>query len=688
MKLIKIGLLLSLLTVNASQLTSFTAPRATFDGKSYDKKQQIDITLSTDQEIADYYGDYSSIENFQLKNYLYSVIKDMYTETTYDEVSNYLKITDRNWDLYDESKFDPSTFTFKKAKETNDWYTDTLYFADRTTPSKQINNNINGFASSADGVGNWDNKVRPKGAQVDKEHVWPKSRGFATESANGAHSDMHHLISGDGPTNQQGHSDECYGEVVDKTAKSTKEIYAKYFDGTTGLSGWTGLDANGENVFEPIDDWKGDIARALFYMDTRYSNSSNPTSKEPYLQLIDGEKGDNFDPKAHYKGNTGIHHNLSTMIKWHSLDPVDNYEYRRNDLIYKNVTKNRNPYIDYPSLVYKVYGGSLEELSKDISLKVDKTFTFPVNNDAGTEVTMTSSDEKVISVNKDDFSIKALKAGVATVTITGTFEGVEKTYTFTITVTKNTQNPFKDLTLNVNGFQVLNIKNDENTPLTITSSDTNIVAVDDKKLIIMGLKVGAATITIVGTFAEEEEAYTFKVTVVEPQDSTIGTTTDNLPVNKLKVNLVGLNETADFKLTKVTHFADGSMTVYAFGKGRIEIDRQASSYGVKVSSSNTKVAAVESIDGKEYIDINGVGTTNIAVVEKLTETSEYVVTNITVVSLLPQKTMIIIGVSLGVVVLIIAIVVLVIVLNKKKKKNTKPKNNSKKKSSKNSKMKD
>lgn len=39
---------------------------------------------------------------------------------------------------------------------------------------------------------------------------------------------------------------------------------------------------------------------------------------------------------------------------WHALDAVDTYELARNDLIYSELQRNRNPFIDYPQLVEQI----------------------------------------------------------------------------------------------------------------------------------------------------------------------------------------------------------------------------------------------------------------------------------------------------------------------------------------------
>lgn len=83
----------------------------------------------------------------------------------------------------------------------------------------------------------------------------------------------------------------------------------------------------------------------------RYSDyKETNTEAEPYLELTDDVTKE--DDNAHYHG---VFHNLSTYLKWNEQDPVDEYEKHRNNLIYKNVQNNRNPFVDYPSWARAVY---------------------------------------------------------------------------------------------------------------------------------------------------------------------------------------------------------------------------------------------------------------------------------------------------------------------------------------------
>lgn len=98
-----------------------------------------------------------------------------------------------------------------------------------------------------------------------------------------------------------------------------------------------GIDYNGP-VATPTSSWKGDVARACFYMAVRY-NGLNVVNGNPNENII-GQIGD-----------------LSTLLTWNQTDPRDDFEMNRNNYIY-TWQVNRNPFIDYPTLANYVFGAN------------------------------------------------------------------------------------------------------------------------------------------------------------------------------------------------------------------------------------------------------------------------------------------------------------------------------------------
>ena len=167
----------------------------------------------------------------------------------------------------------------------------------------------------------------------NREHIFPQSRGgFETalgDTADGINiwtstsanttvdgvSDAHHIRAANGQENSS-RNNKNYGNVA------TSTVYA----GPTGTQG----------------SWKGDVARALFYMGVRFNG----------LNVLNGDPSElsGTDPS----GNIG---DLATLLSWNTQDPRDDFEMNRNNIIY-NWQMNRNPFIDYPLLADYIYGAN------------------------------------------------------------------------------------------------------------------------------------------------------------------------------------------------------------------------------------------------------------------------------------------------------------------------------------------
>lgn len=165
--------------------------------------------------------------------------------------------------------------------------------------------------------------------QWNREHVWPNSHGIY--DATPAYSDLHHLRPTDVTVNSiRGNMD--FGLVTHSPSTLVNSTYGlastfSYVDST---------------YFEPRDEVKGDVARMLFYMATRYEG----TNGEPNLELVNGTTSI----------NTATLGDLTTLIAWHLQDPVDAFELNRNHIIY-SIQGNRNPFIDHPEYVARIFGG-------------------------------------------------------------------------------------------------------------------------------------------------------------------------------------------------------------------------------------------------------------------------------------------------------------------------------------------
>jgi len=166
----------------------------------------------------------------------------------------------------------------------------------------------------------------------NREHIWAKSRGDFG-NAPGPGTDLHHLRASDVSTNSA------------RNNRSFDEAENPYIDEDGNAKGETGCyTSNVEWVFEPRNERKGDIARMLFYMAIRYEGENG----EPNLELVDYTPGRGSKEPIHGK--------LSTLLRWHEEDPVNDKERLRNNLVYQRYQGNRNPFIDHPEFARDIWG--------------------------------------------------------------------------------------------------------------------------------------------------------------------------------------------------------------------------------------------------------------------------------------------------------------------------------------------
>ncbi len=165
-----------------------------------------------------------------------------------------------------------------------------------------------------------------EGACYNREHTIPKS---TFDDATPMHNDYQHLLPTDGYVNGK-RSNWPYGEVA--TASWTSKNGSKL--GSSSLNGYSGT------VFEPINEFKGDIARIYFYFATRYQSQITNF----HYDMYDGTSFKVFAEPF-----------LSMLLKWHQQDPVSQKEIDRNNAVY-NYQGNRNPYIDHPEYIAQIWG--------------------------------------------------------------------------------------------------------------------------------------------------------------------------------------------------------------------------------------------------------------------------------------------------------------------------------------------
>ena len=340
-------------------------------GESGYKNQTLPTTIDLNPvSVADIRSYYSALDGKDLSGEnllkaLKPILKNGQQYHSYDvgkSVWQAYEITDRDWELSPASS---TTYgTYDAATNTITGYKYGTSGTDaKNNPYQHLFYRNRGVAE-----GNWrawDQHGKNDG--TDREHIWPKSRGFGKDpdtneetTAPGARGDLHHLVAGDSYVNSSTHSNYAYG-FVDKSKPigddagegfkiNDKVVVAGNYRGVS-------LTLGSGTVFEPQDCDKGDIARACFYMVARYNNLAGDDDTidggNPNLYLDDTTDTTTILSTATKAVSYGI---LKDLLAWHHLDPVDEYEIHRNDLIYRNFDKNRNPFIDYPEWVDAVWG--------------------------------------------------------------------------------------------------------------------------------------------------------------------------------------------------------------------------------------------------------------------------------------------------------------------------------------------
>ncbi len=172
-------------------------------------------------------------------------------------------------------------------------------------------------------------------ADWNKEHTWAKSQGGFGEKL-GPGSDLHHLRPADATVNSR------RSNLMFDNGGVVYEDPSRYGYPSGELHD-TGCKVINSVSWEAADRVKGDVARMLFYMAVRYENSGSTYYDNYDLEL------------AEYSSASGLHGKFSTLMQWHGIDLVSDWERRRNDRIFE-LQNNRNPFIDHPELVDYLWG--------------------------------------------------------------------------------------------------------------------------------------------------------------------------------------------------------------------------------------------------------------------------------------------------------------------------------------------
>lgn len=187
----------------------------------------------------------------------------------------------------------------------------------------------------------------------NREHSWPSSYGFTNDGGcNYPFSDAHHLRSSSPSYNSSRGNrvfDWCSSGCSEYTAEGVP--FSNYGSGAGNSGSW--------QVWE---NRRGDLARQMFYMETRYEGGTHGITgcSEPDLRLTDDRSlivsSTSANQSVAYMGV------LATLLEWHLEDPVDAAEQLRNDVV-GSYQGNRNPYVDHPEWVCQIWTCSTADVT-------------------------------------------------------------------------------------------------------------------------------------------------------------------------------------------------------------------------------------------------------------------------------------------------------------------------------------
>lgn len=323
------------------------------------------------QMPADYYNGATGLSGANLKTALKTIITNGHSDHGYDGLWTAYLTTDRD-------------YFYEQDGTVLDMYSE--------NPNGQDPYN---FVPNVKKCGNYSNE----GDCYNREHVIPQSL-FHENSP--MVSDVHFIRPTDGKVNGR-RSSFPFGKVGNNptfTSLNTSKLGASVSPGYNGT------------VFEPIDAFKGDIARMIFYFVTRYENllstfsSGNMLGSTPYPGL---------QPWA-----------LQQYKEWHLMDPVSDEEIARNEASY-TYQGNRNPFIDHPEYVMQIWGSQTPD-TENPTAATNLATSNPTSNSI--DLTWTAATDNVGVVSYSVYVNGILKSTVAGTSTSTTVTGLSPLTTY------------------------------------------------------------------------------------------------------------------------------------------------------------------------------------------------------------------------------------------------------------------
>ena len=245
------------------------------------------------------------------------------------------------------------------------------------------------FTSSAQQCGSYSSE----GDCYNREHIIPQAF-FDNVATDPMKNDPFHVAPVDGKVN--GLRDNFpYGKVnsPNSTTLNGSKLGPNVNSGYS--AGYT------STVFEPLDDFKGDIARSIFYFVTRYEDSMSSFFNACTVvskNMFDGTNSNAFSPTF-----------LNILITWNILDPVSAKEIAKNNAIY-TYQGNRNPYIDHPEYICQIWATACANLGTNNYSLLEKISVYPnPSNNGIVNITTETTLDEIILININGQILQQIK---------------------------------------------------------------------------------------------------------------------------------------------------------------------------------------------------------------------------------------------------------------------------------------
>jgi endonuclease I/methionine-rich copper-binding protein CopC len=343
----------------ACTLTIVAALVADVDGTPTAMGGDVVIDFTTSTGIAGYYERVDDSSCRALRSTLHGVIDD-HSAVAYSDSGN-------TW-----TPGDPSTYDV--------WEVLNLADEDPLDPSKVLDIYRNeSYAKISGGTGVY-----------NREHVWPNSQGFNDiQTLDGfpyaPYVDTHMLMASN-TTYNSNRSSRVFATCNASCTRDDTIFNAANGDGggptAYPMSGppdhnwYTAGNDGGSGSYEVWDFRRGDLARAMLYMDVRYEGGRNSKNfqREPDLILTDNRANIVVTPSGSFQsvGYSGL---LTPILAWAQADLPTAAEGLRNDVV-ESVQGNRNPFVDHPEWIPIAFATPCT--GPDL-VAVDDDFTTPQN---------------------------------------------------------------------------------------------------------------------------------------------------------------------------------------------------------------------------------------------------------------------------------------------------------------------